>query len=458
MAGYQPYPEYKDSGVEWLGVVPTSWEPKRLRFALRTNPSSKEIKLSPDALVSFVVMDAVGEYGGLRLDEEKELIDVGSGYTYFANDDVVVAKITPCYENGKGALVEGLTNGVAFGTTELHVLRSGLNLHPPFLFYITISNIFRNLGESEMYGAGGQKRVPESFIKDFVAALPTLQEQQTIARFLDQKTAQIDALIAKKEALLEKLAEKRTALISHAVTKGLNPQAKMKDSGVEWLGQVPEHWEVKKLKFFVTAYGGGTPNTSKPEYWDGDIPWVSPKDMKSELIGETEDYLTELGVLESATRLVPIDSVLIVVRSGILRHTIPVARNLVVVSLNQDMKALIPNKQVEASFLHRLIQGNQKGLLPLWSKAGCTVESIEYSYMANTEIGVPPANEQQAIVEYIDIVLVKLDRQTSKAQQAIEKLKEYRSALITQAVTGKIDVRDIEVPVISGNKILEVVE
>ena len=167
--------------------------------------------------------------------------------------------------------------------------------------------------------------------------------------------------------------------------------------------------------------------------------------MKSDLIGETEDYLTELGVSESATKLVPLDSVMIVVRSGILRHTIPVARNSVIVSLNQDIKALIPNEQLEASFLHRLIQGNQKGLLPLWSKSGCTVESIEYSYMANTEIGVPPIDDQQAIVEYIDKVIEKLDRQINKAQQAIEKLKEYRSALITQAVTGKIDVRRHEV-------------
>ncbi len=209
---------------------------------------------------------------------------------------------------------------------------------------------------------------------------------------------------------------------------------------------MPAHWEVKKLKFFVSSYGGGTPNTSKPEYWGGNIPWVSPKDMKTELIIETEDYLTELGVSESATKLVPVDSVLIVVRSGILRHTIPVARNTVVVSLNQDMKALIPYEQLEASFLHRLIQGNQKGLLPLWSKPGCTVESIEYSYLANTEIGIPPTDEQQAIVEYIDTYLVILDRQINKAHQAIEKLQEYRSALITQAVTGKIDVRNAQIP------------
>ena len=192
---YPPYPYYLSDGI------PAGWQKKRLRFALTMNPSKGEIRLEDSDLVSFVPMDAVGEYGGIRLDDEKELAEIGSGYTYFCDDDVVVAKITPCFENGKGALAKGLTNKTAFGTTELHVLRADPGqLEPKFLFYLTISDVFRKLGESEMYGAGGQKRAPEKFFKDFRAGLPPLEEQQAIARFLDFKTAQIDALIAKKRA------------------------------------------------------------------------------------------------------------------------------------------------------------------------------------------------------------------------------------------------------------------
>lgn len=120
--------------------------------------------------VSFVPMEAIGELGGLNITDGKPLADIGSGYTYFAENDVVIAKITPCFENGKGAIAKGLVNGVAFGTTELHVLRSLDDLLPEFLFYISMSDWFRKLGEAHMYGAGGQKRVPEKFIKD----LPTL--------------------------------------------------------------------------------------------------------------------------------------------------------------------------------------------------------------------------------------------------------------------------------------------
>ena len=125
------YPKYKPSGVEWLGAVPKHWEVKRGRFCMRVNPSSERLRaLNADDEVSFVPMDAVGELGGLRLDVAKPLNEIGGSYTEFQDGDVVVAKITPCFENGKGALAKGLANGAALGTTELHVLRAGDSLDP----------------------------------------------------------------------------------------------------------------------------------------------------------------------------------------------------------------------------------------------------------------------------------------------------------------------------------------
>ena len=132
-----------------------------------------------------MAMEAVGEYGGLDLALTKELSDVGDGYTYFSDGDVVVAKITPCFENGKGSLAGGLVNGIAFGTTELHVMRCRPELDKRFAFYLTLTDSFRRLGEAEMYGAGGQKRVPESFITNLKHPIPPLPEQRAIAAFLD---------------------------------------------------------------------------------------------------------------------------------------------------------------------------------------------------------------------------------------------------------------------------------
>ena len=438
MRRYPAYPEYSPDGF------PASWEHKRLRFTLTMNPSKNEIALDDSDMVSFVPMDAVGEYGGIRLTEEKELSEIGSGYTYFRDDDVVVAKITPCFENGKGARAKGLKNKTAFGTTELHVMRAAPEqLEPQFLFYLTISDLFRKIGESEMYGAGGQKRVPESFIKDFRAGLPSIREQQTIARFLDFKTAQIDALIEKKKTLLDKLAEKRTALISHAVTKGLDPSVPMKDSGVAWLGQIPISWTTKRLRFLTTMSGGMTPSTSNSEYWGGGIPWITPKDMKREVLSGSLDTLTNEALQETGITLHDAGQVLIVVRGMILAHTFPVAVNSVPSTVNQDMKAL--STSLDYEYIALLLRGIQPLILSVVEESAHGTKVLRTDIFKNIFIPVPPLDVQKAIVKQVKLLVAKIDVQKQHVESVIERLREYRSALITDAVTGKIDVRDFQV-------------
>ena len=200
------------------GAIPEDWMRRRLRFDVVLNPNKSSLDMEPDELVSFIPMDAVGEHGGLDLYDVRELEDVYDAYTYLAEGDVCIAKITPSFENGKGALAEGLTNGVGFGTTELHVVRPGPNIDRRFLFYVSIADDFRRLGKSEMNGAAGQKRIDESFIKDWIAPLPPLDTQRQIARFLDEKTAQIDRLIDRIWDSVACLEEYRSALITAAVT------------------------------------------------------------------------------------------------------------------------------------------------------------------------------------------------------------------------------------------------
>jgi len=217
--GLDPHAPMKDSGIPWLGKIPAGWEAKRLRFLIKCNPQKNEINsMSASAIVSFVPMEMVEEYGGLRLEETKQLEDVINGYTYFRDGDVVVAKITPCFENGKGAIAENLENGIGFGSTELHVLRPGVEFNKKYLFYLTMSHAFRKIGASWMYGAGGQKRVPDDFVKNLVHPIPSVPEQESIAAFLDRETERIDGLIGKIREAIDKLREYRAALISAAVT------------------------------------------------------------------------------------------------------------------------------------------------------------------------------------------------------------------------------------------------
>lgn len=217
--GLDPSVKMNPSGVPWLGDVPEGWEVKRTRFMLSMNPSKQEINhLSPETELAFLPMEAVGDNGTLQIDTFRPVSEVSSGYTFFAEGDVTYAKITPCFENGKGALMCRLGTGYGFGTTELTVLRPGSFLNAEYLYYLTFSRAFRKNGEAWMYGAGGQKRVPDEFVKEFRLGFPPLPEQQAIAAFLDRETSKIDALVSKVETAIERLKEYRTSLISSAVT------------------------------------------------------------------------------------------------------------------------------------------------------------------------------------------------------------------------------------------------
>ena len=218
--GLNPDAPLKPSGIEWLGDVPEHWDVKRLRDVGNLNPSKSEIAaLERDSFVSFLPMSSIGEDGSLRLDLEKPISELENGYTYFRNGDVTVAKITPCYENGKGALMRGLTQGIGFGTTELIVVRPKPDEScGEFLHFLFVSTVFRNIGESHMYGAGGQKRVPDDFVRNFATGFPPISEQAAIAAFLQAELAKFDTLTTEAQRAIDLLQERRTALISAAVT------------------------------------------------------------------------------------------------------------------------------------------------------------------------------------------------------------------------------------------------
>lgn len=215
--GLDPDVKMKDSGVEWLGEVPVHWQVKRLRYIVNLNPTVKK-DLMHDADVSFLPMEAIGTDGSINLKKTRTVADVRNGYSYFEDGDVAFAKVTPCFENGKGAVMRGLVGGIGFGTTELTVLRPNPDIDVNFINYLLQSDRFRLLGAGAMTGAGGLKRVPDEFTRNFEAPCPIFTEQELIANYLMNKTARIDNMIAKSERSIELLKERRSALITAAVT------------------------------------------------------------------------------------------------------------------------------------------------------------------------------------------------------------------------------------------------
>jgi type I restriction enzyme, S subunit len=306
-----------------------------------------------------------------------------------------------------------------------------------FLFYISIAHDFRCDGASEMLGAGGQKRVPERFLKDWRTALPPLDTQKRIAAFLDEKTAQIDGLIEKKRALLDRLAEKRQAIITQAVTKGLNPTTLMKDSGIDWLGQIPAHWEVNRLKFLVVRplrYGANAPADWDDPSWPRFVR-ITDVDSNGSLRPETFRSLPpEIGSQFTLDK-----GDILLARSGAT-----VGKSFIyrpgwgeACFAGYLVQARISQKN-DADFIYQYMNSGA-----FWSWASVnfiqsTIQNISAEKYANLIVPRPPLSEQHEIVSFAMANLALLDDQNRLVSQSIDQLTEYRCALITAAVTGQI--------------------
>lgn len=442
--------KYAPSGSNDIGDVPAHWAVKRARYCADVNPHSIRMRvLNPDHEISVVPMDAVGEHGGLRLEQTKAVSELGTSYTEFDDGDVIVAKITPCFENGKGALASGLTSGTAIGTTELHVMRARDGLDRRFLFYFTISHSFRRGGEAEMYGAGGQKRVPPEFCKNVHLPLPPEQEQRAIAGFLDRETAKVDALVAKKRTLIERLKEKRTALISRTVTRGLPPAAaravgldphpKLKPSGITWLGDTPTNWEVSQLRRKCVILD--CMHRTVP-FVDEGVPLASIREVHgfevdlSEAKHTTEDEY--LSLIEGGRR--PCVGDVIYSRNATVGDA-AIVTTRAPFAMGQDV-CLLRSEEYPRFLLYLL-------------KSDCLVQQMEARMVGATfrrinvgQIRVfwacwPPVDEQRLIAEFLDRATSKFDAMSARVEAAADRLLEYRTAMISAAVTGKIKVWEV---------------
>lgn len=441
---FPAYASYRYTDIELIDTIPSSWTLKRLKRVAMLNPSKSEVgHLDDGAEISFLPMEAIGETGEVNTSRTRPVGEVRSGYSYFADGDVVFAKVTPCFENGKGALLGGLVGGCGFGTTELTVLRPRDPADAPFLRWLIFSDLFRGPGAGEMLGAGGLKRVPDDFVASFPVPWPSAPERQRIAAFLDRETAKIDALVEEQRRLIELLKEKRQAVISHVVTKGLDRTVPMKDSGVEWLGEVPAHWAVKPLKHLAAFRSGGTPNKDNRDFWDGEVPWASAKDLKRDVLMDTVDHLTRTAIEQGAATLVPVGSVLVLVRGMMLARTFPVCEAGVPMTINQDLKALLPASGVNGSYLAWLLRGTATETLNRLDEAGHGTKALRMEAWVSMQLPMPAEDEQSVIVAHLERAVGTIDALCDQATAATSLLQERRAAIISAAVTGKIDVRNV---------------
>jgi len=449
---YQAYPEYKNAGINWLDEIPVDWEIMQLKRTV-DGCTNGIWGSEPNNDGNDTIVLRVADFDRPRLSLQDD------GYTYRNIEDK--EKVTRRLKYGdlllekSGGGEKTLVGQVVLFDKEFEAVTSNFvakmtpnsGFNSRFLNYVFSRFYNENINYCSIKQNTGIQNLDSAAYLAEKFGFPQEGEQDKIANFLDHETAKIDTLIEKQQQLIKLLKEKRQAVISHAVTKGLNPNAPMRDSGVKWLGEVPEHWEMVPLKYLCKFSGGGTPSKDNLSYWNGgNIPWVSPKDMKTFWVSETQDKLTERAVEESSTSYVEEGALLMVVRSGILQRTIPIAINTVRVTLNQDMKALKFNERMNAEYAANYIIGNVSSLLLEWSKEGATVESIEQEYLSGSLMPIPPLDEQVAINEELKMRMTVFQSLEDCAAKGIALLQERRTALISAAVTGKIDVRNWQAP------------
>jgi type I restriction enzyme S subunit len=433
MGNYQGYQKYKDSGVVWLGDIPEHWEQKRFKFSVNLINNKIEAENSN---LSYMGLEHIESWTGKKI-EDKNASSEGIG-SHFLPNDVLFGKLRPYLAKVYLSDIEGLAS------TEALVLRCKNNIFPKFLKYYILSRDFINIVDSSTFGAK-MPRASWDFIGNLFFIFPPLNEQQKIAQFLDYKTKQIDELIKKKETLIEKLDEKRTAIISHAVTKGLDSSVTMKDSGIEWLGDIPKHWKVIRLKHLANKITDG--EHISPKNIDIGIPLLSAKDIRERYIRfDDASYVTEEDAQVFWKRCKPEKGDILIVSRGATVGRIGFVEINTKFCLMGSVILIKLNDIVYPDFIYFATNQNyvQKSIIQV-SDASAQ-QAIYLIDVKETKFFIPPYNEQKQISKHLDQKTTQIDQQKAKIQEAIELLKEYRTSLITNAVTGKIDVSQIAIP------------
>jgi len=431
---YEQYPEYKDSGVEWLGEIPAHWEAKRLKYSV--NLINDKVETGTIDL-PYIGLENVESWTG-RLVEYEDRIEPESTSNRFQLKDILFGKLRPYLAKVVHAEQDGICS------SELIVLRPLKRCCPRFLFYYLLSRDTIGIVNSATYGVK-MPRANWQFIGNLAFPAFEMDEQQAIADFLDQETSTIDELIARKQRLLDLLQEQRTALITHTVTKGLNPDAPMKDSGVEWLGEIPAHWEIKKLKYTSLVRFSSVDKHSKED--EQPVHLCNYTDVyNKDTILPTEEFMEATATKnEIALFSLKKEDVIVTKDSEDWKDiAVPgyVAVNLPDVICGYHLALIRPDSLViTGKYLFWSFCARNLNHQFTIAATGITRFGLGKYWLDASLFLIPPIQEQQAMADYLDQETTRIDSLVGRINQAIEKLQEYRSALITAAVTGKIDVR-----------------
>ena len=434
-----------DSNEPWLGKVPADWKRSRIRNVAKLSPSYSSNPPVADEVCTIVPMELLSEDGVIDVSNQQPLDEAQLGLTLFERGDVLFAKITPCMENGKGAFVRKLPTRYAFGSTEFHVLRPGEEADGKFLYYVTFNPVFRAYATENMTGAAGQKRVSSRFLKDTRLFLPPLAEQERIAAYLDASCAELDAAVAAKRRQLETLDALRNITIHQAVTRGLDPAAKMQSAGLDWLSEVPAHWIASRIRNVAKSspgYSGSPPASDEPCA-------VVPMELLSNAgtIDTTssqafEDVTGGLTLFEAGDVLFAKITPCMENGKGAFIESLPTRYAFG----STEFHVLRPSHAVDGQFLYYYTFNPVfRAYVPENMSGAAGQKRVSSRFLKDTRLFLPPLPEQRAISTFLTRKDAEFRTLFAQIERQIQTLVAYRKALIHECVTGHRQVTEADV-------------
>ena len=421
----------KDSGIPWIGQIPEDWEVCKIKFLCSVifsggTPSTNNDKYwngdIPWLQSGKIQNDYIFEYDKTITKEGLE----NSSTKMVMKDSILLAMTGATCSNVGYLTFNSCANQSVMAYIPLK------NTNPKFLFYILIA--CKN--EILLHKNGGaQSGINGEVCQNLYAPKLPLKIQQKIVEILDKKCGQIDELVRIEENEIEKLKEYKTSLITKVVTKGLDPNAKMKDSGIPWIGQIPEDWKIGRLKFYAQIKTGSTPPTNIKQYFDENINWFTPSDFKNMYLNNSERKIASSFLTDFNITLFPLKTTLLV-GIGATCGKIALINNEGY--CNQQITAIVASNNIDRKFMFYEMSAIQKYLKE--NALYTTLPILNNEYIKNINIIIADIEIQQQIVDYLDKRCEEIDNLIKIKQEKIEKLKEYKKSLIYQYVTGKKEV------------------
>ncbi|MFA5702016.1 MAG: restriction endonuclease subunit S [Advenella sp.] len=423
MGKYSKYSEYKDSGVEWLGEIPGHWVVTRLKFlvSIKNGQDYKNV----ESKVGFPVIGSGGQF------------TFSSSYM-FDKPSVLLGR--------KGTIDKPLYIDEPFWTVDtMYYTKMQKDIDAKYFYYLSSTILFNRYSTNTALPSMTQEN-----LNNFEFAVPpSIFERKKIREFLDHETVKIDTLIEKQQQLIELLKEKRQAVISHAVTKGLDPNVPMKDSGVEWLGEVPAHWSVTKIGFHALKIGSGkTPKGGAEIYQENGVLFLRSQNIYNDglKIGKSESvFISEQIHEEMATTHVFSGDILLNITGGSIGRSCLVPENFCAANVNQHVCIIRVPKKIQEYLSFVMVSNLIQDQINLMQTGG-NREGLNFEQIAKFTFCLPPDNELEYIIKTIKNNLSKLNNLEKYAYNAIQLMQERRIALISAAVTGKIDVSNWQAP------------